>query len=219
MLIQYLFSQPSLFIPWFAAMIYGITVHEFAHAWAASWQGDNTAKMMGRLTLNPLAHLDVFGTLFLLIAGFGWGKPVPINSLNFRNKKLGENIVSLAGIFTNLLSVIIFSIVFKIIFPGVNPVLLFLGAYTGFSLLAFFLSSLIILNLVLAFFNLIPVPPLDGSHVLFNLLPDSYNNFKYQLAKNGPIILLGLILLDNFTNIGIFSGIYNFFLNLLSRFF
>ena len=206
-----LFSEPMLFVAWLIAIFYGITVHEFAHAWAASWQGDDTAKSLGRLTLNPLSHIDMMGLLMLVFVGFGWGKPVPVNNINFKNGKTSDNIVSLAGIATNIVSVVIFGIVLKLF--------LTFGSFSGENLLINFLFMLIMINMVLALFNLIPIPPLDGSHVLFNVLPSKYNEFKYNLAKNGPFILLILILADNFLGIGIFSKLFGFFLNLIYSFF
>ncbi|MBU1036901.1 site-2 protease family protein [Patescibacteria group bacterium] len=215
-MINLLAKEPMMFLAWLMAIFYGITVHEFAHAWAASWQGDNTAKLLGRLTLNPFSHIDMWGILMLVFVGFGWGKPVPVNHYNLKNGKISDNIVSLAGISTNLLSVLVFGIIFKILFSHLNPVLLFLGYYGEVNLLAFFVAALIILNLILAIFNIIPIPPLDGSHVLFNILPSKYDDFKARLAKNGPFLLLILIMADLFLGIGIFSRLFYFFLNLIS---
>lgn len=173
-----------------------ISIHEFAHAFAANYLGDSTAKLQGRLTLNPLSHLDLWGTLLLLFVGFGWGKPVPFNPYNLKNQKFGPAIISIAGPVSNLILVIVFSLVLKYIYP-----LLGLGYENA---LFYFLYTLIMINAVLMVFNLLPIPPLDGSKLLFAILPESMDNVKIFLERYGFIILIALIF---------FSG------NLLSRFF
>ncbi|MCD4760285.1 site-2 protease family protein [bacterium] len=190
------------------AIIYALTIHEFAHAMAATYLGDNTAKMNGRLTFNPLAHLELFGALMLLFAGFGWGKPVPINPYNLRWQKWGSAFVSLAGPLSNFISVFIFIVIAN-----------FLSNILPWDNLVFtFLFYLIFINLILGVFNLIPIPPLDGSKVLFAFLPAHLEEFKRKLTINGPWILLALIFIDRFTGISIFSRIFNFFINLIESF-
>src|SRR4030042_3120538 len=210
MLISLLFQEPLIFIPLALALLIALTWHEFFHAAVAVWQGDNTAKFAGRLTLNPLAHLDLTGTLLLLFVGFGWGKPVPVNYYNLRNQKWGPALVSIAGPFANLLSVVVFALIFKLIAPvNLNPANPFaVISYSG-NLLLLFLSFLVTYNLILMIFNLIPLPPLDGSKVLFAILPPKYQHWQFYLEKNGPMILLILIIMDNFFGIGILSGFFN----------
>jgi len=202
-----LFQDPVIFIAWLLAIIYAITIHEFAHALAAYWQGDSTAKEMGRLTLNPLAHVELTGLIVLIFAGFGWGRPTPVNPNNLKHGKKSDNLVSLAGVAVNLLSVFVFGIILKLLvtYAGLEPE----------NLLAVFLSLLIIINLSLSIFNLLPIPPLDGSHILFNILSDRFNNFKIAFSQNGPWILLIFILADNFLNLGIFQHLFQFFFRLV----
>jgi len=198
-----------LIVPFLLSIFYCFTIHEFAHAFAAYKQGDDTAKEAGRLTLNPLAHIDLLGFLMFIFAGFGWAKPTPVNPNNFRDGKKGDNLVSIAGILANVASVIVFGIIFKIVFPDLNPVLLQMdfNFYPSVNLLSYFLSSLIVYNLILAIFNILPIPPLDGSHILFNQLSDRFINFKIFLTSNGVFILLALLILENF---GIYTISYLF---------
>ena len=209
MLINTLFNSPEIFIIAILGIIYALTVHEFAHALAATYLGDSTSKYSGRLTLNPLAHMEIFGTIMLLFAGFGWGKPVPVNPYNLRFQRWGSALVSLAGPLANFISVAIFITIthFLINFISVD------------SLLFTFLFYLIFINLILGVFNLIPIPPLDGSKVLFAILPARYDDFKRKLSVNGPWILFGLIILDNFAGVNIFGHIFEFFINLIYFFF
>src|SRR3990167_1831293 len=108
MIISLLFSQPSLFIIWLLAIAYGITVHEFAHVLAAYLQGDDTGRLLGRLTLNPLKHIDPFGLFLLMIVGIGWGRPAPYNPYNLKHRRWGEVLVALAGPLANLISIVVF---------------------------------------------------------------------------------------------------------------
>jgi len=220
MLISLLFQEPLIFIPLVLALLIALTWHEFFHAAVAVWQGDNTPRDAGRLTLNPLAHLDLMGTLLLLLVGFGWGKPVPVNYYNLKNQKWGPAIVSLAGPFANLLSVIVFALIFKIFAPGnLNPADPFAIINASGNLFLIFLSFLVVYNLVLMIFNLIPIPPLDGSKVLFAVLPTKYDHIQFYLEKNGPMLLLILIIMDNFLNIGIISLFFNLIINLFAKFY
>ncbi|MCB9802486.1 site-2 protease family protein [Candidatus Nomurabacteria bacterium] len=208
MLLSTLFDSPMMFLVVILGIIYALTIHEFAHAAVATYLGDNTAKFSGRVSLNPLAHLDVFGTLMLLLAGFGWGKPVPVNPYNLKYRKWGESFVALAGPISNFISVVLFIVLFKI-------AALWL-AYDNMMLT--FLAYLAMINLILGVFNLIPLPPLDGSKVLFTILPSRFNNFKHQLAVNGPWLLLLLLIADNFLGFNIFGHIFNFFIYIIGFF-
>ena len=175
------------------SFLIALTVHEFSHAITAKWMGDPTAERMGRVTLNPLAHLDVVGTLMVMFAGIGWGKPVPVNPNYFKNHKLGNAITSFAGPFSNLLLAILSVIISKHI-----PIPLFIFN---------FLDELISLNLILAIFNLIPFPPLDGSHIVEAFLPKSLELKWMELQRNGPFILFVILLADMYFNLGVISGI------------
>lgn len=201
MILSLLFSEPTLFFLWLLAIVYGITVHEFSHVLAAYLQGDDTGRLMGRLTLNPVAHIEPFGMLLLLVAGFGWGRPAPFNPHNLKYHRWGEVMVALAGPASNLISIALFMALAAVLGPVLGPM----------NLLMQFLGLLILINMVLLVFNLIPIPPLDGATLLFELLPDRLSHIKNQLSRNGPWILLMLIIADNFLGINIFSRIFGFF--------
>jgi Zn-dependent protease len=209
MIISLLYTQPLLFFIWLLAITYGITVHEFSHVLAARLQGDDTGERMGRLTLNPLAHIDLLGFAMLLFAGFGWGRPAPYNPYNLKFRKWGEVLVALAGPLSNLISIVVFGTVARLAAPSLGAANLFIQ----------FLDFLILINIVLLVFNLIPIPPLDGSQLLFRLLPARAHHIKVYLAKNGPWLLLVLIIADNFLGINIFGGLFDFFLSIAGKFF
>ena len=197
-----LLTQPQLLIVWLVAIVYAITVHEFSHAYSAYLQGDRTAADQGRLTFNPLKHLDPIGFMVLLLAGFGWGKPVPFNPYNLKNQKLGPVLVSLAGPASNLISFVIFGFLLKI--------LLATGVIGSDNLLATFLLVLIEINFTLAIFNLLPIPPLDGSKLLYSIIPASRQDLVIKMEMYGPWILLAFVIFGGSLFYALFQALYNF---------
>jgi len=204
MLILSLLQNPLYLAAFIVALIIGITVHEYAHAWMAFRSGDATAKLSGRLTLNPLAHLDPLGTVFLFLVGFGWGKPVPTNP-NYYHKPSDEIKVSLAGIVANLIVAFILGIPIRIA--------LLMGHTIDSSLTLTLLNIVIDINLVLAVFNILPVYPLDGSHIVEYFLDD---HAKISFRQYGPFILLAVIIFDRISNFSILYTIMEPVLRLLS---
>ena len=185
MLIQLLSEDPLAFFLIAAALVFALVLHELGHAAAALYFGDDTAKRMGRLTLNPLSHLDPLGTLLLLFVGFGWAKPVPINSLRFRNYRLGLFVVSIAGIVVNLILAVLAMLALKALF-ALDPravIAAFQGANTLIGSLALAVYYFASLNLVLAVFNLLPIPPLDGSKILQSFLPLRFHRWLWELER------------------------------------
>ncbi len=177
-------DDPITFVAWIIALVLGITVHEFMHAYAAHRLGDDTARLLGRLTLNPMAHLDPFGSLLIVLAGFGYGKPVPFNESRLRST-LGVTFVALAGPLANLALAALCAIPLR--FAG--------GALIGGGVYETVLLQVVQLNCVLAIFNLVPIPPLDGANVVYGLLPprQQYSWRTYQ--QYGPFLLLFILLL------------------------
>lgn len=162
-------------------ILVGLTFHEFAHGWVADRLGDSTARHQGRLTLNPLAHLDPVGFLMLILFRFGWAKPVPVNPYNLRGDPTrGMMLVSLAGPASNMLLALVLALLLGLGVASLIPY--------GYYLFLYALQ----INVILALFNLIPVPPLDGSKILAGLLPGQ-SHFIYQMEKYGFIILILLL--------------------------
>jgi Zn-dependent protease len=185
-LISYLLGIVYKLVYYAPLLIISITVHEFAHAKTAQKLGDPTAAMAGRVSLNPLRHLDPLGSLCMLFFGFGWGKPVPVAVLNFKNPKRGSALVALAGPVSNLLMACIWGFLFGTLYP-----ILPYGGYV-YELLLIAIQ----LNCVLCVFNLLPITPLDGSRILALLLPD---RIYYKMLKHERtffIILVVLMLLN-----------------------
>lgn len=184
--------DPLQFIFVIAILIMSVVIHEVSHGYAALWLGDPTAKLQGRLTLNPLKHLDLFGSLiipviFYTLGGFiiGWAKPVVYNPYNFNKfHRWGDAIVAAVGPLSNIVLAIVFSVLIRFS-------LISLSLPASFVKIAAFV---VFINIVLALFNLIPIPPLDGSKILFTLLPDSFSNFKRILEQYSIIFILIFIL-------------------------
>ena len=205
-LISFLYTLPAL--------LFCLSVHEFAHAYTAYKLGDRTQKAMGRLTLNPFSHIDIAGFICIALFGFGWGKPVMIDDRNFRNKAAGNALTAFAGPCSNIIMAILFTIILKIllitgvILPTINSVV-------G-SIILNMLILTIQFNVVFAIFNLIPIPPFDGSRILYFFLPAKGREYMYKIEQYSFIIVLVILV----TGIGskLVSPIVNFVLGLLSKF-
>ncbi|OPX33082.1 MAG: hypothetical protein B1H40_00935 [Candidatus Latescibacteria bacterium 4484_181] len=191
-------AQLFLFLP---GILLALTLHEVAHGWVADRLGDPTARLSGRLSLNPLVHLDPLGTLMLFIAHFGWAKPVPINPYYFKDPKRDIIWVSLAGPAANVLAAALCGVLFR----WFNSL--------DLRLLSTMAVYAVLINLILAVFNLIPIPPLDGSKVLMGLLPAGQEYRFHTLERWGPVILIGIILLNYYVPVLslVISPFVNFF--------
>lgn len=196
----------------FVVLLFSVVVHEVSHGYAALHLGDHTARLLGRLTLNPIKHIDLFGSILLpglllltaMLTGgfvpiFGWAKPVPYNPHNLKNPKKGGAFIAAMGPASNILIAIVFAALYR--FAGT-----FLGAAQPFILVV------VLINLMLAIFNLIPIPPLDGSKILFGFLPRSAASFEAVLERYGFFVLLILL----FTGLDFLYPIIDFFMRLLT---
>jgi Zn-dependent protease len=196
----------ATFIARAIVLVIAFTIHEFCHAWTATQFGDETPRMYGRLTLNPLAHLDPMGSLLLLVAGFGWAKPVPINPYVLTRRTPSAVMwVSLAGPFSNFIMAILASIPFRLglasAYDGLAPAK---GIFPSLSLV---LTQFVIINLVLMLFNLIPLAPLDGEKILDYFLPPSWSKVFDTIRPYGPLILIVVVVVGPMIGIDIIGRI------------
>jgi Zn-dependent protease len=199
-------------------IIIGLTVHEFSHAYTAYKLGDNTARDAGRLTLNPLSHLDPLGFFMLLLFRFGWAKPVPFNSAYFKNPSLDSVKVAVMGPVSNILLAVVFIMVLKVYAVEITPLI----ANEGFTQNVFIiLEKAVWINIALFVFNLLPVPPLDGSYLLVHILPDSMGNLKTAIMQYGAYLIVAILIAQNIFNVDILpigritDSIYDFLRNAL----
>ena len=190
-------------------LIISIVIHELAHGYTADYLGDPTARLQGRLTLNPVAHLDWFGSIILpfilVVTGapfvLGWAKPVPFNPHNLKNPRKGGALIALMGPVSNLALALVFALVARFVDPATT--------LYGFS------QGVVIVNLALAVFNLVPIPPLDGHHLLFAAIPDRYYQIKEKLRRNAMIILVLFVLFGWELISPVIMWLYNLFVQLM----
>lgn len=190
------------------AVLVGFTVHEFSHAYVAVKLGDRTPIDQHRYTLNPLAHISFLGFILILLVGIGWAKPVQFNPRNFRNPRRGEVLVAIAGPLSNLILAVGFVLVLKILL-GVDAYMFQIPPYGP--IVFRLLIAFVWINLLLCIFNLLPVPPLDGSHLLLGAIPDRYAGFKMGFMRYGAAVLLIVVLVSyispyNLLPIGYLTG-------------
>lgn len=177
MLIELLFVSPILFLMVAVSILFALSVHEYSHGQMAYFLGDSTAKHQGRLTINPLKHLDPLGTLMIFIIGFGWGRPVPFNPHNLKNKKWGTALVGLAGPFSNLIIALLVGLSLRFL-QITNPALIvFFGIFVW-------------INILLGVFNLLPFFPLDGSYIFFTVLSPFFEKIKVYFLQSGFLSIL-----------------------------
>jgi Zn-dependent protease len=195
-LIRLLFNDPVAFVLLIIPLLYSVVIHEVAHGWVANRMGDPTAKLLGRLSLNPLKHLDPVGTLMLFLVGFGWAKPVPINMNNIADRRKGLIFVSSAGILANILLAFGSLLVYRLLDLTSARTVALIANYTAY------------INITLAALNLIPIPPLDGSKILMGFASRNTQYFLARIEPYGFFILIALLYLgwlDDF--IGFIRGI------------
>ena len=175
-------------------LLFAITIHEYAHGRAALWLGDPTAKLSGRLSFNPLHHIDPFGAICLFLFNFGWAKPVPVNPRYFKNMRRDIIIMSLCGPLANISAAFLAGMLIRyLLLP--------------WQVYQITLIYLLFMNIGLGLFNLLPIPPLDGSHVLENALSLNAAQKYREFGRYGPILILAIVMLDNFAHTGIINRV------------
>lgn len=189
-------SAPMQFIIVIVAVVIAFTLHEFTHAAVGTFLGDPTARAEGRLSLNPLVHLDFWGFLMLLTGGLGWAKPVPFNPYALKFRWGGTLLIALSGptmnIFQAVLSAIVIRTIVSVEFPPEHIVIQFLSFY-------------LTINVILGIFNLIPIPPLDGARAILSLFPERYEEWKVKVERIGPFLLIWVVLIDAWSGLHMFS--------------
>jgi Zn-dependent protease len=192
-LLNLLLKDPLGFIIIAIPLLYAVILHELAHGWVAYRMGDPTARSLGRLSLNPLKHLDPMGTMMLFLVGFGWAKPVPVNFNQLHDKRLGMILVSSAGIITNIILAFCALFLYRLL------------SLSSSSISAQLLYYFARINIILAAFNLIPLPPLDGSKILMGFASPNVRNFLHRFERYGFFVIIALLFL------GVLDPVINFF--------
>jgi Zn-dependent protease len=198
-------------------ILIALTFHECAHAYAAYRYGDDTAKQLGRLSLNPLRHLDPLGTIMIFLVHFGWAKPVPVNPYRLKNPRKDMLWISAAGPLANMVLALVSGLLLRFLFTiGGTP-----DYHTGtvMGLFMFMVVMSLQINLALAIFNILPIAPLDGSKILAGLLPVGFGKFIRVLERYGPFILIGLIIIGRVTDVSILGGLIWPFVDFFSNLF
>ncbi len=203
--------DPSVQILLIPVLIFALSFHEYAHAWAAYRLGDPTASAMGRLTLNPMAHLDPFGAIALYLIGFGWAKPVPVDYRYLQNPKQDMLWIALAGPASNFAMALISGLLLRFLWTT--------GMISGGSALTMVLVMSLQINLMLGLFNFLPIPPLDGSKILAGLIPNRHQNILYNMELYGPKILFAIILIGMVTRVSIIGTVIRPFINFFMKIF
>jgi Zn-dependent protease len=221
-----LFAAIVFFSAMVTALVLGISFHEFSHAYIADSLGDGLPRRMGRVTLNPLAHLEPIGTLLMLTVGFGWGRPVPVNPYATRNPKAALGLTAAAGPLSNFIVAAIAGLPIKLDlvpwsspFNQSNAIFLSVGGWELDEYLSVYLSAIVLFSLILGVFNLIPIAPLDGFKVAVGFLPQDISTEFARLEQYGPLILITLFLLPFFTGTFLLFEIMEPVIKVLARLF
>jgi Zn-dependent protease len=196
-------------------ILLALTFHEYAHAYVADRYGDDTARQSGRLSMNPLRHLDPLGTIMIFLVHFGWAKPVPVNPHRLKNPKKDMLWISAAGPLSNMLLALASGILLRLLF-GLDMIP---ERHSMAGIIVYMVFMSLQINLALAIFNILPIAPLDGSKILYGLLPAGYAKTIFALERYGPFILIGLILVGRMTGVSVLGGLIWPFVKFFSKLF